>query len=109
MAAPKMMPVSGLLGGAATQQPGSGPAPADAKNARSQDVSGGVMSTLAGGEPLSRAMGHYKKGHSFNPAPGIRAGGGGIRPAAKQGGLGPGRMSAPGTSADYSMTSPDQE
>ena len=99
---------------AGTGPPGAGgapPVPSLGKAAKSQDLGGphsGVMSTLAGGEPLSRMMGHYKKGHSFNAAP-VRGGGGGVKPNPRQGGLGPGKLSAPGSAADYSMSNPDTE
>jgi hypothetical protein len=98
------------------------------KNSVQQDFGSphsGVMSTITKGEPLSRMMGQYGKGHSFAPQPQapsmamgpskapklstIRGGSGAMKKNVRQGGLGPGPMSTPGTSQDYSMTTPDTE
>lgn len=90
-----------------------GAAPAAGKGSKQQDLispHSGVMSTLAAGEPLSRMVGRYGKGHSMAAPSGIRDSGGGLNKGhVRQGGLGPGRMSAPGTAADYSMTNADPE
>jgi hypothetical protein len=87
--------------------------PAVGKGSKQQDLispHSGVMSTLAAGEPLSRMMNHYGKGKSMAAPTGIRGAGGGLNKGhVRQGGLGPGRMSAPGSSADYSMTNADPE
>jgi hypothetical protein len=100
------------------------------KNAVAQNLGSphsGLKSTLTKGDPMSRMMGHYGKGHSFSQTPpvggdptmggptkapsiaAIRGGQGGMKANVRQGGLGPGKMSTPGTAQDYSMTSPDME
>lgn len=67
----------------------------------------GMKSTITGGDPLARSMGHY--GKKQGALSDVRGGGGGIKKNPRSGGLGPGPMSTPGTSDDYSMTSPDLE
>lgn len=69
----------------------------------------GVMSTLAGGDPMSRSMGHYGKTAKNPSLSQLRGGAGGMKKNPRTGGLGPGKMATPGTSQDYSMTSPDLE
>lgn len=97
-----MTPTAGLLPAA----------PSLGKAAKSQNLGSphsGQMSTLAGGDPLSRMMGHYGKGHSFAAPAGIRGGGGGMKRNPTKGGIGPGRQATVGTAADYSMINPDTE
>jgi hypothetical protein len=88
------------------------------KNSHAQNLGSpyaGTRSTITKGEPLSRAMGQYGKGHSFTSLAG-----GGAQPLGKvrgglgqmkriRGGLGPGKTGQAGPSNDYSMTSPDTE
>ena len=69
----------------------------------------GIPSTLAGGDPLARSMGHYGKSSKNPSLSQIRGGQGGMKKVPRTGGLGPGKMSAPGTDQDYSMTSTDIE
>jgi len=87
----------------------------------------GSMAVHTPGDPLSRSMGQYKKGHSFTdpsasaqaliaqPKPAmpigkeIRGGAGTIRPGAKFGGIGPGPMASVGGDDNYSMKSADTE
>jgi hypothetical protein len=97
--------------------PGGGAAGADVstpslgKNSKQQNLSSphsGQRSTITKGDPMSRSMGQYGKGHSFaSPLSMIRGGAGGMKRI--RGGLGPGKQGQPGASADYSMTSPDSE
>lgn len=97
------------------------------KNSVQQDLGSphsGMKATITKGDPLSRVMGHYGKGHTFgspqdspmtsgpSKAPKlstVRGGGGTMKKNVRQGGLGPGPMSTPGTDQDYSMTSADTE
>ena len=90
--------------------------PAGGKNATAQNLMSphaGLKSTITKGDPMARSMGQYAKA----PKPGavahgltqIRGGQGVMKRTPRQGGLGPGKMSTPGTPSDYSMTSPDQE
>lgn len=116
--------VGGTLFGGAVGSPMSGQGetsgPAGGKNATSQNLGSphsGLRSTITKGEPMSRAMGHYGKGHSFSaptPTPGqgqakIRGASGQIGHQLRYGGLGPGKMATAGGSNDYSMSSPDTE
>ena len=82
-------------------------------------------SGIGGGNPSAHAAGHYGKnppagvggatgGNGIDPtAHGgvtmIRGGAGTMRQHIREGGLGPGPGSTPGTSADYSMNSTDVE
>lgn len=118
-----MVPLGGLGGSAGVGGMlfGGGGGNADAqpvqvgggKNATAQDLGSphsGQKATLAGGEPLSRSMGQYGKGHSFTaptPLKQIRGGTGQMRRI--RGGLGPSKMGQAGPSNDYSMTSGDTE
>jgi hypothetical protein len=110
------LPVGGTLfgggGGMANASPvnvGGG------KNATAQNLGSphaGVKSSLASGDPLSRSMGQYGKGHSFGLAGGqplskVRGGLGQMRRI--RGGLGPGKTGQAGPANDYSMISPDTE
>lgn len=89
------------------------------KNVRTQHLGsvvgqrGAGMSTITGGNAALHSLGHYGK----NP-PGwmggdqtmVRDSSGGVRRHVRQGGLGPGKMSAAGPSdTDYSMNSSDTE
>jgi hypothetical protein len=80
------------------------------KNSRTENLHSphsGLMSTITGGDPMMRSMGHYgKKNGGLSQ---IRGGAGGTKRTPRKGGLGPGAMSTPGTSANYSMTNPDLE
>jgi hypothetical protein len=115
-----VLPVGGTLfapGGGLGGSGGSGVAtPSLGKNSKQQNLGSphsGQKSTLASGDTMSRSMGQYGKGHSFsglaggNPLKQIRGGMGGMRRI--RGGLGPGKAGQPGSSKDYSMTSPDSE
>jgi hypothetical protein len=98
--------------GVAGPDPTSPVAPSLGKNSKQQNLMSphsGVRSTLAKGEPLSRAMNQYGKGHSFTPPlKQIRGGLGQMHRI--RGGLGPGKMGEAGASdKDYSMTSADTE
>jgi hypothetical protein len=114
----------GAGGGAAdsnTQTPFEAPGgiktPSFGKNSSQQNLHSphsGLRSTITKGDPLSRMMGQYGKGHSFSPAgqgaglSQIRGGMGQMRRI--RGGLGPGKVGQAGPSnTDYSMTSPDSE
>lgn len=121
-------PMAGNLAGASPGAGGAVFSGGGGKNAVQQHFGSphsGQKSTITAGDPMSRSMGHYGKGHSF-AAPSldpsmamgptkppsiadIRGGSGTMKKNAREGGLGPGRMSTPGTAADYSMTSPDTE
>lgn len=83
------------------------------------------ISTLTGGDPMAHMGNHYGKkapallggtqmagGVDPTAHPGanmIRGGAGVMRSHIREGGLGPGPMSTPGNSTDYSMNNPDQE
>jgi hypothetical protein len=112
--------MGGTLGGPAMQAqsgmaPGMKSAPSLGKNSQQQNLGSphsGLMSTLTGGDPMHRAMGHYGKQPPGVPsAPqglrGIRGGTGTMRRI--RGGLGPGKTGTAGGSGDYSMTSMDTE
>jgi hypothetical protein len=120
----------GGAGGSATGDPFGAPGgtkmPSLGKNSVQQNLSSphsGLRSTITSGDPMSRMMGQYGKGHSFasllggtpgKSAAGGKSGEGMIRGGAGQmrrisGGLGPGKAGQPGQDTDYSMTSPDQE
>ena len=62
------------------------------KSAKKQDLGSphsGQKATLSGGEPLSRSMGNYGKGHSFSGGLSqIRGGKGAMRRTPIRGGLG---------------------
>jgi hypothetical protein len=109
----------GGMGGTST---GGVSAPSLGKNSVQQDLGSphsGLRSTITKGDPMSRMMGQYGKGHSFSGLAGgqappsgslhaIRGGTGQMRRI--RGGLGPGKVGQPGASnTDYSMTSPDTE
>jgi len=101
--------------------PGGIHTPSQGKNSIQQNLvspHAGMKNTIVKGDPLSRAMGQYGKGHSFaadlpGGTPGgalrsIRGGTGQMRRI--RGGLGPGKVGQPGASgSDYSMQSPDTE
>jgi hypothetical protein len=93
--------------------PGGVKAPSQGKNSVQQNLHSphaGIKSTITKGQPLSRALGHYGKDHSFDPPSplkGIRGGTGQMRRI--RGGLGPGKMGQAGGSTDYSMTNADPE
>jgi hypothetical protein len=99
----------GGAGSAAPVQVGGG------KNAQAQNLGSphsGLKSTVTKGDPLSRSMGQYGKGHSFtagaSPLKQIRGGLGQMRRI--RGGLGPGKMGEAGPSnQDYSMKNADTE
>jgi hypothetical protein len=114
----------GQGGGAAASpfaSPGGVKGPAGGKNSTQQNLHSphsGFRSTITSGDPMSRAMGQYGKGHSLFGAdlPGgtlggslksIRGGTGQMRRI--RGGLGPGKTGTAGGSSDYSMQSPDSE
>lgn len=77
----------------------------------------GAMATIVAGDPMSRSMGQYGKGHSFNlnPAPvnaadgagtkggtgAVRDSKGGLKPHDKLGGLGAGPNGSYGSPRDY--------
>ncbi len=110
-------------GGTGTPSPLTAPggihAPGQGKNSVQQNLSSphsGLRQTITPGEPMSRAMGQYGKGHSFNlagstfgasPLSKIRGGIGQMRRI--RGGLGPGKFGQPGGKGDYSMKSGDAE
>lgn len=101
--------------------PGGVKTPGQGKNSTQQNLSSphsGFRSTITSGDPMSRVMGNYGKGHSLFGAdmpggsPGsnlksIRGGTGQMRRI--RGGLGPGKTGTAGSSQDYSMQSPDSE
>jgi hypothetical protein len=106
----------GGSGGGAT----ASPFPTGGKGGQAQHLGSphsGLKSTLHAGDPMSRAMGQYGKGHSFtsalagasspSPLKQIRGGTGQMRRI--RGGLGPGKMGQPGGTGDYSMKSGDTE
>jgi hypothetical protein len=129
MAITPMPGVGGTLFGAgggmpAPQAPGGVAGPAGGKNHTIQNLESphsGLRSTITKGDPMSRLMGQYGKGHSLMGGGGamggpsrapsglgqLRGGGGVMKRNIRQGGLGPGKMSTPGGSGDYSMTSSD--
>lgn len=103
-------------------------AKSDGKGAKAEHLaSPHARSTITGGDPLARLMGHYGKatpaplqamglglGSGAQPTmhPGatlVRGGKGQMRTHIFQGGLGPGRMGQPGNSTNYSMAKPDSE
>lgn len=115
-----VLPVGGTLfapGGGMGGSGGDVATPSLGKNSKQQNLSSphsGLRSTITKGDPVSRSMSQYGKGHSFasglaggNPLKQIRGGMGGMRRI--RGGLGPGKQGQPGSSKDYSMTSPDTE
>lgn len=81
----------------------------------------GVRATITPGDPMSRAMGNYKVGHSYldsiappadaiADAPGagaipVRGGKGGTRPHVRQGGLGAGPNGSYGSPRMYGVAS----
>lgn len=93
------------------------PAPIAAQNLVSPHA--GVRATITPGDPMSRMMGQYGKGHSFAPAappagdpvlavPGAKGAAGAVRDArggvkrhGRQGGLGPGPNGSYGSPRDY--------
>lgn len=81
------------------------------KNAVAQHLGSphsGVKNTVTSGDPFSRSMGQYSKGHSFtSPLKQIRGGMGGMHRI--RGGLGPGKAGQPGGATDYSMKTADTE
>lgn len=81
------------------------------KNAHAQDLMSphsGMKGTITKGDPLSRSMSQYGKGHSFSSGLSqIRGGKGQMRRI--RGGLGPGKVGQAGPSNDYSMKSGDAE
>jgi hypothetical protein len=101
--------------------PGGVKAPGHGKNSVQQNLSSphsGLKNTIVPGDPMSRAMGQYGKGHSLfgadlpSGSPGgslrsIRGGTGQMRRI--RGGLGPGKVGQAGGSSDYSMQSGDTE
>ncbi|HEY1491980.1 MAG TPA: hypothetical protein VGF35_05095 [Steroidobacteraceae bacterium] len=105
------------------QMPGGVAGPAGGKSNTIQNLASphsGLRSTITPGDSSSRMMGQYGKGHSFGALPGmggaskapsglgqLRGGGGAMKRNVRMGGLGPGKMSTPGTAQDYSMSSPD--
>jgi hypothetical protein len=124
---------SGGSGGVAqgSMSPGSTATPSLGKNSVIQNLDSphsGLRSTITKGDPLSRLMGQYGKGHGLATMAGghskapnapsvsqanptlhqLRGGLGQMRRI--RGGLGPGKVGQPGPSnKDYSMTSPDLE
>jgi hypothetical protein len=121
-----MLPIMGPLfspgGGASfdSQAPTAPTTPSLGKNSVQQNIGSphtGFRTTITKGEPLSRAMGQYGKGHSFSspantagssPLKQIRGGSGQMRRI--RGGLGPGKTGTAGPSnTDYSMSSGDTE
>lgn len=102
--------VGGMLFGDGGGDAGGGPVHVGGgKNARQQDLMSphsGMKSTLASGDPMSRAMGQYGKGHSFaSPLSMIRGGKGNM--GRIRGGLGAGQKGMPAKSGDYSLKSVD--
>ena len=91
--------------------PGAVKGPSGGKHSSQQNLHSphsGISSTLAKGDPMSRSMSQYGKGHSFNSGlGGIRGGMGQMRRI--RGGLGPGKTGQAGGSSDYSMQTPDTE
>jgi hypothetical protein len=108
--------VGGMLFGAGGGDAGTDPTSpvqvGGGKNATAQNLlspHSGARSSLSKGEPLSRSMGQYGKGHSFaSPLKSIRGGTGQMRRI--RGGLGPGKLGTAGPSGqDYSMKDGDPE
>ena len=109
--------VGGMLFGGGGGDAGASPVHVGGgKNATAQNLGSphsGLKSTVAKGDPLSRAMGQYGKGHSFSglsgasPLKQIRGGTGQMRRI--RGGIGPGKMGQPGPVGDYSMKNADTE
>jgi hypothetical protein len=75
------------------------------KNSKQQNLvspHAGTRSSLATGDHMSRAMGQYGKGHTFNPLRQIRGGMGGMQRV--RGGLGSGKKGQAGNSPAYKST-----
>lgn len=111
--------------------PGSMANPVQGKNSTIQNLDSphsGMRSTITKGDPFSRLMGHYGKGHNLsltstghskNPnnltvsqaSPALHQLRGGLGQMKRiRGGLGPGKVGQPGASnSDYSMSNPDTE
>jgi hypothetical protein len=84
----------------------------------------GAKASITGGDPLSRAMGQYAKGHSYlTPADGqptdvdptlhaganaVRGSKGGVKTHPREGGIGPGPNGSHGSPRDY-QKQPDSE
>lgn len=115
------MGVGGMLFGGGGGSAGAEPVHVGGgKNAKAQNLGSphsGLKNTVTKGDPMSRAMGHYGKGHAFgapsgglsgaSPLKQIRGGTGQMRRI--RGGLGPGKMGTAGPSGDYSMKNADTE
>lgn len=91
--------------------PGAVKGPSGGKNSTAQNLHSphsGMKTSITAGDPLSRSVSQYGKGHSFNSGlGGIRGGTGQMRRI--RGGLGPGKTGQAGGSNDYSMTTADTE
>ena len=101
MALPPMGPLFAPGGGADYEVA----SPSLGKNSKQQNLGSphsGARSALAKGELTSRSMGHYGKGHSFNPLGQIRGGMGGMQRI--RGGIGPGKKGQPANSPNYKST-----
>lgn len=91
--------------------PGAVKGPSGGKNSMQQNLHSphsGLRQTMTAGDPMSRSMSQYGKGHSYNSGlGGIRGGMGQMRRI--RGGLGPGKTGEAGGSSDYSMKTMDTE
>jgi hypothetical protein len=82
----------------------------------SQKLAAGQKATITGGDPFSRMMGQYGKGHSYVGAPTdpaasdptkhagaqtVRGGKGGVKTHPRQGGIGPGPNGSYGSETSY--------
>jgi hypothetical protein len=115
----------GMGGSEPANSPGAVHAPSLGKNSVQQNLASphsGLRSSITKGDPMSRLMGQYGKGHSFgNMMGGVPGGGNAASPLHQirggigqmkriRGGLGPGKVGQAGASnTDYSMTSGDTE
>lgn len=91
--------------------PGATKKPSHGKNSHQQNLHSphsGIRQSITEGDPLSRSMSQYGKGHSYGGLGQIRGGKGGMKRI--RGGLGPGKQGQAGPSdKDYSMKSADTE